>query len=100
MKKSKQCPKCESQRIGYLESQTDQALYQTHLEALKRGAGHRLERGWILENPVMEGTLEAYVCTDCGYLESYIAGKNKRKEIAEGWRNIHATETAEEPESE
>jgi hypothetical protein len=44
--------------------------------------------------------LDNYVCTDCGYLESYIAGKNKRKEISEGWRRLNPAETAEETESE
>jgi hypothetical protein len=44
--------------------------------------------------------LDNYVCTDCGYLESYIAGKNKRKEIAEGWRSLKTTETESETASE
>jgi len=43
--------------------------------------------------------LDNYVCADCGYLESYIAGKNKRQEIAEGWRNLHTAETADETEN-
>jgi hypothetical protein len=39
--------------------------------------------------------LDNYVCTDCGYLESYIAEKDKLKEIGENWRTLQATETAE-----
>ncbi len=44
--------------------------------------------------------LDNYVCTDCGYLESYIAEKDKRKEITEDWRNLQAAETAEEEKKE
>ncbi len=40
--------------------------------------------------------LDNYVCTDCGYLESYIAGKGKRKEIAEGWRHLKESQDEEE----
>lgn len=29
--------------------------------------------------------IDNYVCTDCGYLESYIAEPEKLKEIAEKW---------------
>jgi len=38
--------------------------------------------------------LDNYVCTACGYLESYVADKNKRQEIAEGWRGIEASQDA------
>lgn len=44
--------------------------------------------------------LDNYVCTDCGYLESYIAEKDKIKEITEGWRNLQATEVTEETTGE
>ena len=44
--------------------------------------------------------LDNYVCTDCGYLESYIAEKDKLKEITESWRNLQAAETAAKKESE
>ena len=44
--------------------------------------------------------LDNYVCTDCGYLESYIAEKDKLKEITEGWRNLQATGAAEETTGE
>ena len=40
--------------------------------------------------------LDNYVCTDCGYLESYIADQSKRKEISEHWRNIHEPRKDEE----
>jgi len=44
--------------------------------------------------------LDNYVCTDCGYIESYIAEKDKCKEIIEDWRRIGTTETNDETDSE
>ena len=44
--------------------------------------------------------LDNYVCTDCGYIESYIAEKDKLKEIVESWRNLRTTETNDEIDSE
>ena len=38
--------------------------------------------------------LDNWVCTDCGYLESYIAEKDKLKEIAENWRGPDAKKAA------
>lgn len=40
--------------------------------------------------------LDNYVCTDCGYLESYIAEKDKLEEISEDWRNMQTTQDAKE----
>ena len=33
-------------------------------------------------------SLDNYVCTDCGFLESYVAGRGKLEEITEKWRSI------------
>ncbi len=44
--------------------------------------------------------LDNYVCTDCGYIESYIAEKDKLKEIVESWRSLRTTETNDETGSE
>jgi len=41
-------------------------------------------------------SLDNYVCTDCGYIESYIADKDKCEEIAEGWRSLQPDRSAEE----
>jgi len=34
--------------------------------------------------------LDNYVCTDCGYLERYIAESEKQKEIAKKWPKANA----------
>ena len=70
MKASKQCPKCSSRRIGFLEMQAD----QTKGSPVGRSLGFTGEYGNYLgsarRDPI--GLLEAYVCADCGYHESYV----------------------------
>ena len=79
------CPKCGSESI-----------YCGDKIPLKNGP---FGSNSIPVSIISMAALDNYVCTDCGYLESYIAGKNKRKEIAEGWRNLHTAETADETEN-
>lgn len=79
MKNTGVCPKCSSQKIGYLEN----VIYRS--EALVDGhtvVGHcpaplgieRTQSGGLIkvikEGPV--GKLEAYLCTSCGFYETYI----------------------------
>lgn len=69
MKRTKQCPKCESLRIGYLPSQPDVA----HGRVAERAVGNDPDREsmWNLHRG-LAGTLEAYLCADCGYYESFV----------------------------
>ncbi len=69
MKRSKQCPKCESLRVGYLPSQPDAA----HGKVSARTVGNDLAQKsmWNIYRG-LSGTLEAYMCADCGYYESYV----------------------------
>ena len=41
-------------------------------------------------------SLDNYVCTDCGYIESYIADTDKNKEIADSWRRVKGSGAAHE----
>jgi hypothetical protein len=70
VKNDKQCPKCKSLDIGFIEHQPD--LRADSKTAYKRVAGLA---------PVLEGsasvirkvgTLEAYVCMECGFYETYV----------------------------
>jgi hypothetical protein len=66
MKQSRRCPKCQSARIGHLDRLPDTLGPETrvvwrHL-ALEREGG-------VLR---ATGRIEAYVCTECGYLETYV----------------------------
>jgi len=40
--------------------------------------------------------LDNYVCVECGYLESYIAEKDKVREIEKKWRNINEPAPSDE----
>ena len=67
MKQSKQCPKCRSLRVGYLERVLEQ------VGAMPRDAVVGISRyeGWLGGgDPV--GSFEAFLCADCGYFETYI----------------------------
>lgn len=88
MKRSKQCPKCQSLRIGHLafqvdandvlvarDEEQDHQFINAARQAVSRSLGIRrtairiAEVGKVL--PVV-GQLEAYVCTACGYHETYV----------------------------
>ncbi len=85
MKKSKQCPKCDSLRIGFIEVQPDvenlvaadggPAMRGTAVPARVVGVGKVVDSGWYNWGQIspLIGTLEAYVCADCGYHESYVS---------------------------
>jgi predicted nucleic-acid-binding Zn-ribbon protein len=68
MKQSRACPKCHSTRVGYLEFQTD----KTGEISGARSVGHRVVQREIAIDVSEAGDLEAYVCTECGYFESYV----------------------------
>lgn len=55
MKKSKQCPKCDSLKVGYLEN-----VMAWGPPFYKPG------------RPFSRGDLAAFVCGDCGYFETYL----------------------------
>ena len=81
MKQTKQCPKCKSLKIGYLESQpdstgpdasrADRAEPRMAGMVARRGGSYFLATGgWVKHEGV--GALAAFVCTECGYFESYV----------------------------
>lgn len=83
MKVSKQCPKCRSLRIGRIGSQPDTAVTTEHKGATiavsgaserAAGLGPTVDTGMLRwgEVATLVGSLEAYVCADCGYYESYV----------------------------
>jgi len=64
MKKTWQCPKCGSDRVGYLE------------KPVGDGGDYGVRK--VGRVPAMMGTvksvgeMEAFVCTSCGYFEEYV----------------------------
>jgi hypothetical protein len=69
MKASKQCPKCHSLKVGYLEYVADRGreTYQESIVGLTVPHRNRL-----LKTAEPIGTLEAYLCADCGFYETYV----------------------------
>lgn len=86
MKNSGVCPKCSSQKIGYLENviQRTEALVDSRTVIGHCPAPLGIERSEsggfikvIKEGPV--GNLEAYTCTSCGFYETYIKNPSSIK---------------------
>jgi hypothetical protein len=103
VKRSKQCPKCQSLRIGYLTRQVDiddriaqdkvpvtVAVAATrHLGILDEVRGEETLFEEARYRPLV-GPLEAFVCTDCGYYETYVKDLKKidwDKVIGFSWVN-------------
>lgn len=79
MKRTGICPKCNSQKVGYLENiihrtegQAAELPVRGHCAA-PLGVGESVSGGFIkvtIESPV--GQLEAYFCASCGFYETYV----------------------------
>lgn len=68
------CPKCKSRNVFV-------------------GNKVRLKRGSFFSNTIPLSqwsltSLDNYVCTNCGFMESYISDKDKLKEISEKWPKV------------
>lgn len=84
--KSGTCPKCAS-------------------KAVFSGASIPLKKGPFGSNSIpisltSVAALDNYVCSDCGYVESYVSHSERLAEIAEKWVHVKddvtATETADD----
>ena len=88
MKANRHCPKCQSRRIGHLQEQPDidgagvhdeqPVVREAAVESRRRAVGlsaETIDSGFMAFGRVrvLMGTLEAFVCADCGYHESYVA---------------------------
>lgn len=84
MKTTKQCPKCQSLDIGVL----DIAALPHGTEVLDfrpQPAGVLKRRSWPMPVFIPVGRLEAWVCTACGYYETYVKEPN-----AVDFDNLHS----------
>ena len=61
----KQCPKCSGLRVGNIP------VYSTDPEPISAGVMDGGGFAW-LRSKGRQGQLEAYVCADCGYFETYV----------------------------
>ncbi len=96
MKRSRQCPKCDSRRVGYFSHLPD--IGQSSPSS-QRVIG-TIPSGSVWRAEALVGTLEAYVCAACGYVETYV------KDVADvpfasldgfRWVNAEAEAEAEGP---
>jgi len=89
MKRSKQCPKCDSRQIGHLNFQPDaNDVVALRADADSDRTAHVASPNQVITRALgvsreptvlslgnawpLYGKLEAYVCTDCGYHETYV----------------------------
>jgi hypothetical protein len=66
MKQRKRCPKCSSDAVGHLDHLPDtmsseQEISEQALGLVVKASG-----------PEKVGVIEAYVCTACGFMETYV----------------------------
>lgn len=66
MKKSKECPKCQSLRIGYVERLPDRDGDAQGVGRYDATPQSNFRTTWVTHE------IEGYLCTDCGYLETYV----------------------------
>ena len=70
MKVRRRCPKCGSSNVGFLERVVDKGRLSDEDAAV--GVTVCRDAGWLLREVAFVGSLEAYVCTNCGYFEHYV----------------------------
>jgi hypothetical protein len=92
MKFNSKCPKCTGIKIGHLESTVDRAAGGSR--QVTRVAGVAAERGKfkgaLVERGDLWGTVEAYVCTECGFWEEYVVKPDDVPfEMLQGFRWIN-----------
>jgi len=71
MKQARRCTKCQSQRVGYLPQIPDTVGSETDVRCRYVGTAS------VDGRRVGVGRLEAHVCTECGFLELYVAEADK-----------------------
>ncbi len=94
MRQSKQCPKCQSHKVGYINYQPEGdgiSLRWRVIASVREPATFGPGRSRV-------GELEAYVCTECGYYESYVRSPDKVKwDQLSGFRMLNPDPDPEGP---
>ncbi len=92
MKTSKQCPKCSSLRVGYLERVYNYNTCNGAQLHAPEPVGVIPEEDRLFTTNIAAGELEAYLCADCGFLETYVkAPATVPFEQLKGFRWINPT---------
>ena len=95
MKARKQCPKCSSLRVGYLETRVSEDRGQGSTGPKPLPLGVTEHPGIFFTTQEAFGELEAYLCADCGFLETYVknpAETNYDELVGFHWLNPDSVE--------
>jgi predicted nucleic-acid-binding Zn-ribbon protein len=102
MKQTKQCPKCRSLRVGFLERQYERSgEYDSDYERPAVLVEETRRAFWSGKEKLVTGrfgSLEAYICTECGYHETYVVDpQNIPWDRVAGFHFLHAEVDGEGP---
>jgi hypothetical protein len=67
MKRTWQCPKCAGTKVGYFDELLDEARGQREIRRLDVA-----NEGGVFSPRWIQASVEAFVCTECGYFEEYV----------------------------
>jgi len=66
------CPKCNSENIYF-----------------RKPSGFKGGADFVFIGPVTRSFTEVFVCTDCGYIERYIANDSDLQKIKNKWTKVN-----------
>ncbi len=73
--KDGKCPKCKS------------ATVYTKREGIKLGDGFYIsDTSWAAGKSIKE--IDHYLCTTCGYFETYVENKARLEQVAKDWKKV------------
>lgn len=78
------CPKCGSREV-----------YANLTLANKRGAN---DSNTIPVNMLQSVALDHFICTNCGYVETYLTDPIDRRKIADSWNHVHPRQPMDVPQ--
>ena len=70
------CPKCNTRTVY-----THQGVLGVN--GSKWEVGLRMPKAWLSTSP-----LQVYICTTCGYVETYLADRSKVSDITKHWQRV------------
>lgn len=97
MKKTRQCPKCDSLKIGFLPNALPELLQEDPVSPRhEEDPPQRLNpiEQMLAQSRIVD-RLEAFICTDCGFYEMYLGHpESMRFEQVDGFRWLNAAQGA------
>jgi len=89
LKKTLQCPKCDSRKLWRIETMPDRGQFdRPHPMAVT------VEHGRWRPREIAVGTFETFICAECGYTEWYASGLDKLEAAPD--KGVHFIDTTPE----